>query len=169
MASSPSIWTKATPVTSASRWSRGGQKESLSSLAPEWEQALESDLSRAIAGVDASSPPVQLAAKADGATLDAVRRAIPNLDTVSVEEGSRLLRAAAVTRFEQASQEIQARVKPAEEHFVQAQNSQSEAEQEEALKALEQVRKEQTKKIEDSPSGAKAQVEALQQLKGAAH
>ena len=148
---------------------RGGQRESLASLSSEWESALEFDLSRAIAGVDASSPPVQLAAKSDGATLDAVKRAIPNLDTVSVDEGSRLLRASAVSRFEQASQELQARVKTAEEHFLQAQNSGSEAEMNDALKDLEQVRKEQAQKLTDIALEAKAQQEALQQLKGAGH
>jgi hypothetical protein len=148
---------------------RGGQRESLASLAPEWETALEPDLSRAIAGVDASNPPAQLAAKADGATLEAVKRAIPNLESVSVEQGSRLLRAAAVSRFEQASQELQARVKQAEEHFLQAQNSGSEAEMNDALKDLEQVRKEQAQKLTDIGLEARAQQEALQQLKGAGH
>jgi len=148
---------------------RGGHKESISSLAPEWEQALESDLSRAIAGVDASDPPARRVAKADGAALKAVRQAIPNIDSVSVEEGSRLLRAAAVAQFKKTGQEMQDRVKQAEEHFLQAQNSQSEAEQEAALKELEQAKKEQAARLKEIAMQSKAQVEALQQLKGAAH
>jgi hypothetical protein len=148
---------------------RDGHKESLASLAPEWEQALESDLSRAIAGVDASDPPVQYVAKADGAALEAVRRAIPNMESISVEEGSRLLRAAAVAQFKKTGQEMEARVAQAEEHFLQAQNSQSEAEQEAALKELEQAKKEQAARLKNIAMQSKAQVEALQQLKGAAH
>jgi hypothetical protein len=146
-----------------------GQKESLSSLAPEWEQALESDLSRAIAGVDLSNPRSPPAAKADVASLEAIRRAIPNLDSVSVGEGSRLLRAAALTQIQQTAQEMEAQVRQAEERFLQAQNSQSEADQAAALKDLQQVKREQTKKLTEIALASKAQLEALQQLKGAAH
>jgi hypothetical protein len=148
---------------------RGGQKESLASLAPEWEQALESDLSRAIAGVDVSGSPAPTVAKVDGAALDAVKQAIPNLDSVSVDEGSRLLRSAALARMEQASQELQSRVKQAEDHFLQAQNSPSEAEQDAALKDLQLVRKEQSLKLTEIALAARAQQEALEQLKGAGH
>jgi len=148
---------------------RDGQKESLASLAPEWEQALESDLSRAIAGVDASAASAPTVAKADAATLDAVRQAIPNLDSVSVEEGSRVLRAAALSRVEQAAQEVQARVKQAEEHYLQAQNSPSGAELDAALKDLQQVQKEQALKLTEIALAARAQQEALEQLKGAGH
>jgi hypothetical protein len=148
---------------------RGHQKETLSSLAPEWEPALESDLSRAIAAVDASDPRPQAAAKADVASLEAVKRAITNLDSVSVEEGSRLLRDAALDQFEKAAREMQARVRQAEERFLQAQNNQSKAEQEAALKDLRQVQNEQSKKLEEIALESKAQLEALQQLKGAAH
>jgi hypothetical protein len=148
---------------------RGHQKETLSSLAPEWEPALESDLSRAIAGVNVAGPQAQPAAKADVASLEAVKRAITNLDSVSVEEGSRLLRDAALAQFQKTGQEMQARVRQAEERFLQAQNNQSQVEQEAALKDLRQVQKEQTKKLEDIALESKAQLEALQQLKGAAH
>jgi len=127
----------------------------------------KSDLSRAIAGVDASGSPAPTAAKADAAALDAVRQAIPNLDAVSMEEGSRLLRVAALARIGQASQEVQTRVKLAEEHFLQAQNSPSEEEQDAAFKALQQVRKEQSLKLTEIALEARAQQVALEQLKGA--
>ena len=48
----------------------GGQKESLASLAPEWEPALEFDLSRAIAGIGVNPSDTQPAAPVDGATLE---------------------------------------------------------------------------------------------------
>jgi hypothetical protein len=147
---------------------RGDQRESLSSLTPEWEQALESDLSRAIAGVDASDPRSQPAPKADVASLEAVKRAIPNIDSVSVEDGSRLLRIAALAQFQKTGQEMQARGKQAEERFLQAQNNQSKEEQEAALKDLRQVQKEQTQKLEEIALESKAQLQALQQIKGAA-
>jgi hypothetical protein len=147
----------------------GGQKESLATLSPEWEPALESDLSRAIAGVAGPGSLAQPAARVDDAALDAVRQAIPNLDSVTMEEGSRALRAAALARFERTSQEFQTRVKQAEEHFRQAQNSPSEAEQDAALKDLQEVRKEQAQKLTGLALEARAEQEALQQLKAAGH
>ncbi|MGA2555895.1 MAG: Gldg family protein [Verrucomicrobiota bacterium] len=147
---------------------RGGHKESVASLAPEWEPALEWDLSRAIAGVETGDPPAALAArKASGATLEAVRRAIPNLAAVSVEEGSRQLRAAAVTQFKKTGQEMEAKVKQAEERYLQAESSQSQTELEAAGKELEQAKKEQAAKLKEIVMESKAQIEALQQIKAA--
>ncbi len=147
----------------------GGQKESLASLAPEWEPALEFDLSRAIAGIGVNPSDTQPAAPVDGATLDAVRQAIPNLGSVSVEEGSRTLRGAALARLAQASQDIQARVKQAQDHYLQAQNSPSEADKDAALKELQQVQQEQARKLTEIALEARAQQGALQQLKAAGH
>jgi Sec-independent protein translocase protein TatA len=146
-----------------------GHKASLASLAPEWEQALEPDLSRAIAGVDLSVPHPPPAAKADKAALAAVRQAIPNLDSVSVEDGSRQLRAASIAEFKKTAQEMQAKVQQAEDRFIEAQNSQSEEDRQAALTDLQRVKNEQTEKLKEIALESKAQVEALQQLKGAAH
>jgi hypothetical protein len=148
---------------------RGGQKALLASLSPDWEPALESDLSRAIADVDASGPRAQSAPKADAASLEAVKRAIPNLEAVSVEEGSRQLRTAALTDYKKTAQELQTRIEEAEQHFLQAQNSGSASDQEAALKDLQQAKKDQTDKLREIVLASKAQVEALQQLKGPAH
>jgi hypothetical protein len=148
---------------------RGGQKESLASLAPEWEPALEFDLSRVIAGIGVNPSDTQPAPPVDGAALDAVRQAIPKLDSVSVEEGSRTLRGAALARLAQASQDIQARVKQAEDHYLQAQNSPSEADKDAALKELQQVQREQSLKLTEIALEARAQQGALQQLKAAGH
>ncbi len=148
---------------------RGEQKASLSSLTPEWEAALESDLSRAIAGVDAVGSQGQVAVKADAASLAAVKQTITNLDAVSVEDGSRLLRVAALAQFQKTAQEMQAKVKQAEERFLQGQENQSKAEQDAALKDLRQLQKEQIKKLQEIALESKAQQEALRQLKGAAN
>ncbi|MGD1083402.1 MAG: Gldg family protein [Verrucomicrobiota bacterium] len=148
---------------------RGGQKATLASLAPEWEAALESDLSRAIAGVDATGPHAQPARKPDVATLEAVKHTIPNLDTVTVEEGSRQLKTAALAKYKKTAQETQTRVEQAQERLLQAQNSGSASDQQAALKDLQQAKKEQTDKLKEIALASKAQQEALQQLKGPAH
>jgi len=147
---------------------RGRQKQTLASLAQEWEPALESDLSRAIADVDASDPRPPAVPKASVAALEAVKRALPNVDAVSVEDGSRLLRMAALAQFQKIGQEMQTRVRQAEQRFLQAQNNPSAAAQEAALQDLRQAQQDQTKKLEEIALESKAQLEALQQLKGAA-
>ena len=71
------------------------QKESLPQLSPDWEQALEFDLARAIGRVDRRESRGDARASVpafDAATTEEVRRALPNLASVSVEEGKRILR-----------------------------------------------------------------------------
>jgi hypothetical protein len=72
-----------------------------------------------------------------------------------------------MAKLGQSSQEIQARVKQAEDRLLQAQNSQSAEEQEAAMKELQEVRKEQGRKLTEIALEARAQQEALQQIKGA--
>jgi hypothetical protein len=148
---------------------RGGQKATLSSLSPDWEPALEADLSRAIADVDASGPHAQPAPKADAASLAAVRQALPNLDSVSVEEGSRQLRVAALAEYKKTAQEMQTRIEQAQERVRQARDSQSPSDEQAALKELQQIQKEQSEQLKEIALASKAQLEALQQLKGSAH
>jgi hypothetical protein len=142
-----------------------GQKESLSHLAPEWEPALEPDLSRAIARAAEAKRAAQPSARADTATLDAVRRSIPNLDAVSLEQGTTVLRNAGLTQFVQAAQELETQVKDAQQRFIQAQGNQSEATQKAALEQLRKIQAEATDKLKQIALNSHAQIAALQQLK----
>jgi hypothetical protein len=143
----------------------GGQKESLPRLAPEWEQALEPDVTRAIARAVEARPGAQPPARADTASLDAVKRAIPNLDAVSLEAGTQILRNASLVQFQQAAEEMQARVKEAEQRFIQAQGDQSEAAQQAAAEELRKIQAEGTRKLQQIAQDSHAQIAALQQLK----
>jgi hypothetical protein len=142
-----------------------GQKESLPQLAPEWEQALEPDVTRAITRAAEARPGAQPLARADTASLDAVKRAIPNLDAVSLEAGTQVLRDAALVQFKQAAEEMQARVKDAEQRFIQAQGDQSEAAQQAAADELRKIQAEGTRKLQQIAQDSHAQIAALQQLK----
>jgi hypothetical protein len=148
---------------------RGAQKESLSSLAPEWELALESDLSRAIARAVAEDSQPASAPKANPATLETVKRLIPNVDSISVDQGKKVLRQASLAEFKQAVQEMQAKVKAAEEKFLQAQADQSEAGQEAARKELAQIQADHLTTLRRLTAASQAQTAALEQIKGAAH
>jgi ABC-type uncharacterized transport system involved in gliding motility auxiliary subunit len=149
---------------------QGSQKEVLASLAPEWEQALEFDLTRAIARTaevnSSASAPVH---KTDPAVLDSLKKSIPNLDAVSVEEGAQLLREAALAEFRQASKEMETKIQAAEQQFLNAQSSQSASDQQKALEQLQQLQAEQTDKLKQIAADAKAQLQAFQQQKAANH
>jgi hypothetical protein len=142
-----------------------GQKESLSQLAPEWEQALEPDLSRAIARAVEAQRAAQPVARADAATLAEVKRLVPDPDAVTLEAGTAQLRNAAVAQFAQTAQELQAQVKEAQDRFLQAQSTQSEAGQKAALEQLRKIQAEATAKLRQIALNSHAQVTALQQMK----
>jgi hypothetical protein len=149
---------------------RNGQKESFPQLSPEWEQALESDLSRAIARLINAPSPAEIAAavsQIDPAVTAEVKRQIPNFASVSMEEGTRILRESALKDFRVAANEREIQVREAEERFNQAQNGKSEAEQQAALKHLQQVRADQIEKLRQITTRSSAQIEALRRLKEA--
>jgi hypothetical protein len=144
-----------------------GQKELLPQLAPEWEPAVESDVTRAIVRVIGAQPSAGsplVAAQPDTATLEQVKRAVPDLASVSVEEGTRILREAALKDFAVAADEMELRQKEAQQRVTDAQGK-SEAEQQAARKNLQQVQLEQAGKLKQVAARLQAQITALQQLK----
>jgi hypothetical protein len=146
--------------------------ESLERLAPEWEPALEFDLARAIARAaqaEAPPPPVVVAPRSGPPPIEEVKRLIPNLETISLEEGTRLLRQATLSEFTRAAQETQVRIQQAQQNLLLAQTNRSEAEQQAALKQLRELQAEQTDKLQQIAARSQARIQALGALKAAAH
>jgi ABC-type uncharacterized transport system involved in gliding motility auxiliary subunit len=147
---------------------RDGQKESLPSLSPEWEQALEPDLTRALERLGAGEQPRPAAPlPEDAQLLQEARRAVPNLDSVSAQEGEKLLRQSALLELGQAAQEMQTKLKQAQDNYAKVQSGASPEELEVARKAVEQVQVEQTEKFKQIIARSTAQIEAVQRLKKA--
>ena len=145
-----------------------GRKEALSQLALEWEPALEPDLTRAIVRLVQAASPANLpptVAKTDPATLEEVKRSIPNPSSVSVEEGTRVLREAGLMDFKAAATEMQGKIKEAEQSLIQARSGGTEADQQAALKHIQELQAEQAGKLKQIAAKSAAQVEAWQQLK----
>ncbi len=113
-------------------------------------------------------PFVVPAATADPATIEEVKRMIPNFDSVSLEEGTRILREAALKEFKAAANEMQTRLSEAQQRLGQAQSGGSAAEQQAAMKDLQQVQADQTEKLKQIAARSAAQIEALRQLKATA-
>lgn len=141
-----------------------GQRESLASLSPQWEQALESDLTRAIART-ATPPDSQVTRPVDNTALNNLKNTIANPDAVSLEDGTQMLKQAGLSAFAQATQEMQAKVKEAQDRLLQAQAGQSEADQQAALQNLQQVQADETAKLKQIALDSKAQIEAFTKLK----
>jgi ABC-type uncharacterized transport system len=149
---------------------RGERKESLPQLSPAWEPALESDLTRAIIRVTSANPPpgpLANASRASAATTEEVKRTIPNLATVSVEEGTRMLREAALAEFAAAAQEMETQVKAAQQRLSEARSGKSEAEQQAAMKQLQEIQAAQTEKLRQITAGLQARIAAFEDLKRA--
>ena len=149
-----------------------GRKEALPHLAPEWEPALESDVTRAIIRLlDASravAAPTAVS-QVNTAAVQQVRALIPDLAAVSVLAGKEILQDAAYKEFTVAAKEMQAQVKDAEQRLSQAQNGGTEAERQAALKRLQEVQAEQAEKLKEIAARSMAMMNTFQQLKASAH
>jgi len=147
---------------------QANRKESIPRLYPEWEQALESDLSRAITRVSSpvpSAPTATGAVPVDPATLVEVKRQIPNFASLSLEEGTRILRESAVNDFKAAMNEMESRLQEAQQRVARAQDANAEADKQAALGELQRLQAEQAAKLRDITVRSSAQVEAFRQLK----
>lgn len=142
--------------------------ETLGRLSPDWEPALEFDVSRAIEKVSRAPKPARRKAArppAKTTVIDEVKRQIPNLNSVSIEEGTRILRESALKKYEAAAKQFQAEVKQAQQELADARNGKSAVEQQAAMKHFQQVRAEQSAKLKQIAADFQAELEALKQLK----
>ena len=148
----------------------GERKESLPQIQPEWEPALEFDLARAILHVTATQSPATVAPSAPVSPeiTNEVVRLIPNLKGTSVEDGTRILREAALQEFTAAGTEMENKLQAAQQQLSDAQNGQSEAEQQAALKHLQEVQLEQGNKYKQIAARLQAELAVFEQMKAAA-
>ena len=147
----------------------GGQKESLAQIQPEWEPALEFDLARAILHVTATPATsiVKASAPVSPETTNEILRLIPDIKGTSLEDGIGIMRAATVNKFAEASAEMEKQIHTAQEQVAKAQNGQTGAEQQAAMKHLQQVELEQAEKIKAIAAQLQVQISAFEQMKAA--
>ena len=147
----------------------GSSRETLPRLLPEWDPAVEPDVTRAIARLlDAAQPPgaaIIAAAPAAATALDAVKRAIPDIASTSLADGTAQLRSTALQQFATAAAEMNTQMKDAQDRLTQARASGSEADQQAAMKNLQDIEKAQSARLQDLTAQARAQIEAFKRLK----
>ncbi len=107
-------------------------------------------------------PPVPVAP----AAIEDVKRALPNYASLSVDQGTEILRQAALKKYAAAAQELQSQVAQAQAELSQAE-SKSPADQQAAMKHLQQVQAEQSQKLQQIGGQLQTQITALKQLKNA--
>ncbi len=145
-----------------------GHKETLPHLSPDWEPALESDLTRALMRLVATANPLAsptALSQTDTAAVQQVKALIPNVAATSVEDGKRILRDAALKDFTAAAKEMQGQIKEAEEALRQAQTNGTPDEQQAAVKHLQQIQAEQTQRLKQIAAQSKAQIDVFLRLK----
>jgi hypothetical protein len=148
----------------------GERKESLPQIQPEWEPALEFDLARAILQVTATpaTSVVKASTPVSPEVTNEVVRLIPDLKGTSLEDGTRILREAAFEEFTAAGIEMEDKLKAAQQKLSDAQNGQTEAEQQAAMKHLQEVQLEPGQKYKQIAARLQAELAVFQQMKAAA-
>jgi len=107
-------------------------------------------------------PPVPVAP----AAIEALKRALPDYAALSVDQGTEILRQAALKKYAAAALELQSQVARAQAELSQAE-SKSPADQQAAIKHLQQVQAEQNQKLQRIGGELQTQIAALKQLKSA--
>ena len=144
-----------------------GRKETLAQLQLEWEPALPFDLARAILQVTAMqrAPVVKANSAVSPETTNEILRLIPDVNGTSLEDGIGILRQAAVDKFSEAGAEMQKQTLAAQQQVADAQNGRSEAEQQAAIKHLQQVQLDQAEKIKAIAARLQVQISTFEQMK----
>jgi hypothetical protein len=147
----------------------GNQKESLPEIQPEWEPALEYDLARTILHVSAASATsfVRPSVPVSPEVTNEIVRLIPNVNGTSLDDGIGILRVAAVGKINEAGAEMEKQIQIAQQQVADAQNGKSEAEQQAAMKHLQQVQLDQAEKIKAIAAQLQLQISTFEQMKTA--
>ena len=147
----------------------GERKESLSQLQLEWEPALEFDLARAILQVTATpaAPVLRAGPPVSQETTNEILRLIPDVKGTSLEDGTQILRGAAVQELTATGAEAENQINLAKQQLADAQNSGSEQQQQAATKHLQDVQFAQTEKVKAIAARLQAELAVFQQMKAA--
>lgn len=137
-------------------------------LQPKWEPALQFDLARAISRVATENAPVTAATPADQPgpeTIATVQRLIPDLKTVTPQQGAEILHQQFLKDCSELGKQTEAKLKQAQQAVVQAQASGSPADVEAARKNLLQVQLDGANQLKKLAAQLQTQLAAFNQMK----
>lgn len=148
--------------------SQDARTESLPFLSPQWEAALEYDIARAIQRVSqplVAKPPTARMASAEKQTVDKLRAALPNLDSLSLDAGKRKLQEKTLAEFKAVAAEMSEQVNRAQQQLDEAQRGGSETEQQAAMQQLQKLQADQSDRLKTISIDLQEQIAALERLK----
>lgn len=144
-----------------------GRKETIAQITVDWEAALEFDLARTIARV--ANPPSPPRPSIDPALAKAalaeVNRVIPNPSAFSWEDGKKILRETALTRFQTTVTAMQAEMQQAQGQVAQAAANGSDADRQAAVERLKQLQAAHAEQMSEIARQAQAQIEAWTEIR----
>ena len=111
------------------------------------------------------SAPAPFQSKFDPGIIAEVKRLIPNFVSVSLEEGSQIIRQAALKDLQAALSQMDGQLKEAGQRVARMEDAKSETEKQAALKDLQRLQAEQAAKLREFTIRSSVQIEALRQLK----
>ena len=144
-----------------------GQKAVLSRISPEWEVALEFDLSRAIARVTGGTGVGELVVNpmaTDSTAAQELLKTMPDVVSLSLAEATARLRDQGLEEFKAAVSHIQSELQAAHRQLAEAQQQGGSAE-EVARKKLQQLQAEQATRLGEISQRMHGRIEAAYQLK----
>jgi hypothetical protein len=149
----------------------GKNREVIARLQPEWESALPFDLARAIEQTTKLPPPPKPApevAKPSPEIISSIHRLIPDIQSTSAEDASRIFHGDYVSQCALVGSELESELATAQEQMNKAQNGGSDADIEAARKHLQEIQIAQGEKLKQIASQLQTELAVFQQMKATA-
>lgn len=101
----------------------------------------------------------------DPAVIDEVKQEVPDYSSISLEDGEQILRTAALKDFAAAAKETDEQINAAQQQLQDAQNTKSAAEQQAAMKRVQETQMAAAEKLKGIAARLETQIAALKSLK----
>lgn len=113
----------------------------------------------------ASASPPAAPEASDPAVIEQVKKAVPNFASISFDQGEQILRAAALQEFADTTTETDEEIKRAQQELQDSQNSGSAADQQAAMKNVQDTQAAATERLKKIAANLQDQIAALKELK----
>lgn len=151
--------------------SSGAHSETIARLQPQWESALQYDLTRAILRVARSPAPAPLApevARPSAEIVNSIHKLVPDVNTTSLQDANRIFHEDFLQQCARVGAETESNLNVAQQKVVQAQQSGSASDLEAARKNLSEVQLAQGEKLKALAARLQTELAVFQQMKDAA-
>lgn len=110
-------------------------------------------------------PPPPKPQPTDPAVIEQVKKTVPDFVSISLDDGEQALRISALKEFADATVETDAQIKAAQQQLQDAQKNGSAADQQAAMKHVQDTQATAAEKLKQIAANLQVQIEALKSLK----